>query len=80
MEGKKKRWRPSLAAYRELERKLESQIEGTSVLVADCDAWREKYRRLRNDHDATVRQFGELQYRVMELENRGFWSRLFNRK
>jgi len=44
MEEKKKRWRPSLTAYRELEKKLESQIEGTSQLVKDCDAWREKYR------------------------------------
>ena len=80
MECKKKRWRPSLADYRGLQKELESQIEDTSVLVAECDAWREKYRRLRDDHDATVRQFIDLQFRVAELEGRGFWSRLFNRK
>ena len=49
MEEKKKRWRPSLAQYRELEKKLESQIDGTSKLVADCDGWREKYRNLLDD-------------------------------
>lgn len=46
MEEKKKRWRPSLAQYREMERKLEEQIEGTSRIVQDCDGWREKYRKL----------------------------------
>ena len=45
MEGKK-RWRPSLAQYRELEAKLEEQIEGTSHIVADCHGWRRKYREL----------------------------------
>ena len=49
MEEKKKRWRPSLTAYRELEKRLGSQIEGTSKLVADCDGWREKYRNLLDD-------------------------------
>jgi len=46
MEEKKKRWRPSLAQYREMERKLEEQIEGTSRIVAECDGWREKYRKM----------------------------------
>lgn len=45
-EEKKKRWRPSLAQYRELEAKLEEQIEGTSRIVADCHGWRAKYREL----------------------------------
>lgn len=86
MEEKKKRWRPSLTAYRELEKQmkneqdlhihfakecdrlkseLDSQIEGTSQLVKDCDAWREKYR--------------EQSERLARLESRGFWSRVFNR-
>lgn len=45
-EEKKKRWRPSLTQYRELEAKLEEQIEGTSRIVADCRGWRAKYREL----------------------------------
>ena len=45
-EGKKKRWRPSLAQYRELERRIDEQIEGTSLVVADCHGWRAKYRNL----------------------------------
>ena len=45
-EGKNRRWRPSLSQYRELEARLEEQIEGTSRIVADCDGWRAKYRDL----------------------------------
>lgn len=45
-EGKKKRWRPSLAQYRELERRIDEQIDGTSLIVADCHGWRAKYRNL----------------------------------
>lgn len=50
MEEKKKRFRPSLTAYRELESKLADQIDGTSRLVKDCDLWREKYRQLVKEH------------------------------
>ena len=45
-EGKKKRWRPSLAQYRELLRRIDEQIDGTSRIVADCHGWRAKYRDL----------------------------------
>ena len=38
-EKKKKRWRPSLAAYRELEEVIHRQ-------VMELDGWREKYRKL----------------------------------
>ena len=64
MEGKnKKRWRPSLTAYRELEKKLEEQIEGTSRLVQDCDGWREKYMNIREKNETL-----ESSNRLMELE------------
>ena len=45
-EKKRKRWRPSLAQYRELQAKLDEQIEGTSRIVAECHGWRKKYRDL----------------------------------
>lgn len=57
MEEKKKRWRPSLTAYRELEGKLADQIEGTSRLVKDCDLWREKYRTLFKEYGKLKKQF-----------------------
>lgn len=52
---KKKRWRPSLTAYRELQREIDEQIEAKSVLVADCDAWREKYHELAEKEEKTSR-------------------------
>ena len=38
----------------ELQEKLESQIEGTSTLVHDCDLWREKYQDLKKRFDDLV--------------------------
>ena len=72
MEEKKKRWRPTLTAYMELEKKLESQIEGTSQLVKDCDLWREKYQVLKEKYD-------ELSAENERLKSRGFIDRLLNR-
>lgn len=66
MEEKKKRWRPTLTAYRELEKKLESQIEGTSQLVKDCDLWREKYQILKKKYDEL---FPLSQDAVSQVEN-----------
>lgn len=43
MESKKSS-RPTWTQVRELEARLESQIEGTSRLVAELNAWRERYR------------------------------------
>ena len=36
--------------YVELKRQFEDQIEGTSRLVGDCDAWRDKYHQLEDKH------------------------------
>ena len=65
MEEKKKRWRPSLGDYRSLEREIEGHMEDKSRLVAECDAWREKYRALVKE--------------VSRLRSRGLWERLFNK-
>lgn len=79
MEEKKKRWRPSLTAYRELEKKLESQIDGTSQLVKDCDLWREKYRELKKQYDEAVDEANKLRRENDRLMSRGIIDRLFNR-
>ena len=47
----KKHVRPTLAQMRELEARLEDQIEGTSRLVRDCDLWRDKYIVLKACYD-----------------------------
>lgn len=87
MSEKKKRVRPTLAMVRELEAEIESlrrcgvgewrrmldeQIEATSCLVRDCDAWRESYRELLRVANSSAAE-------VRRLRGRGFWSRVFNR-
>lgn len=61
----KKRWRPSLGDYRALEQEIEGHMEDKSRLVAECNAWREKYRELVKE--------------VSRLRSRGLLERLFNR-
>ncbi len=58
MEEKKKRVRPTWAMVRALEAqvktlqaKLDDQIDGTSMLVQDCDGWRDKYHVLLAERD-----------------------------
>jgi len=51
----KKRSRPTWTQVRELEARLESQVEGTSRLVAELNAWREKYRAV-SDGDKLLRE------------------------
>lgn len=72
---------------------LESQIEGTSMLVGDCDAWREKYAALEQSHvqlrdelERVKKQRDELSVRcaahetvIRELRSRSFLRRIFNR-
>lgn len=85
-EKKRKRWRPSLTAYRALEDEvsclrekvtllqsenarmaagLEEASDTVSMLVKDCDSWRDKYRELSRRHD--------------ELKGRGLVARILNR-
>lgn len=60
------------------EKKLESQIDGTSNLVRDCDIWRDKYRELKAKFDEQVEGTSRLvadcdawreKYRDLKSEN-----------
>lgn len=118
MEEKNKRFRPSLTAYRalekelvelkmqlsesnrkpnengsfdghceteELKQKLDSQIEGTSTIVAESDAWREKYRELKAKYDAVLKRakdasadYNKARREVLWLRERNLWQRIMN--
>ena len=54
MDQKKKRMRPTLTQVSDLQKELDSQIEGTSNLVRDCDLWRGRYRDLKAKFDEQV--------------------------
>ena len=43
---KKKRFRPTLTAYRALQKENDELLESQSRLVRDCDEWRDKFRAL----------------------------------
>jgi hypothetical protein len=62
-----------------LEKKLESQVDGTSQLVKDCDLWREKYRKLVKDYNKLSDEAYTLHVDIERLRNRGFIDRLLNR-
>lgn len=66
---KKRQSRPSWAMVNELKAKLEEQIEGTSRLVKDCDAWREKYRALKEKYDQQLKADEHLSGQLDELKN-----------
>ena len=80
-EEKKKRFRPSLGAYRalenevselreknkRLENRLSEQIDGSSSLVHDCDLWRDKYQELFASHEAMKSSNGYLEGEVDRL-------------
>lgn len=60
------------------EKELESQIDGTSNLVRDCDIWRDKYRELKAKFDEQVEGTSRLvadcdawreKYRDLKSEN-----------
>lgn len=56
MEEKKKRWRPSLTAYREMEETVHRQC-------VELDAWRDKYRELEKSKVRTVKgSVSQLEY------------------
>ena len=44
----------------ELKRRLESQIEGTSRLGADCDGWRDKYWALMKEKEGLWQRHSDL--------------------
>jgi len=59
---KRKRYRPSLGQMRELSRQLAEAEETVHNLVQDCDAWRDKYRKLaeRKDAEAVAKERDKL--------------------
>lgn len=76
MEEEKRR-RPTVAQLKALEAELSSQSECVSRLVADCDAWRKKYRSLlvrqKNAvmmHEGVVEESARMSADLRELRQR----------
>lgn len=67
---KRKRYRPSLGQMRELSRKLSEAEETVHNLVQDCDAWREKYRKLDDARKRTLNEIADVQSELLIVKER----------
>ena len=96
----KKSKRPTVAQVKaleneikELKAKLNSQIDGTSHIVKDCDDWREEYHNLLDENkqlkqdlknEKALRQRATDDYVLardayMKLKKRTLWQRILNK-
>ena len=79
MEEKKKRRRPSLTAYRALEKAVnELRVENES-LKSSNGYMENELDRLRNKIECIEKENDRLRSEMFQMEKRGFWSRVFNR-
>jgi len=79
MEERKKRWRPSLTAYRALEDEV-SSLKEEKMLLEKSNGYMEKdLSRLRAGYESMEREVGDLEREVCYLRNRSFWDRVFNK-
>lgn len=94
MEEKKKRWRPSLTAYRELQRQVDEALVSLSKARKDVLSCKTELDALRRSNslmekelslqqqmnDDLNKQNWKLRDELFDLKNRGFWARVFNRE
>lgn len=79
MEEKKKRFRPTLTAYRALENEVSRLNEDKKLLEKSNKYMEDETIRLRqvvNEQDAEILK---LQTELNNLSTRGFWARLLNK-
>lgn len=79
MEERKKRWRPSLTAYRALEDEVSSLKEEKMLLEKSNGYMEKELSRLRAGYESLEREVGDLEREVCYLRNRSFWDRVFNK-
>jgi len=79
MEERKKRWRPSLTAYRALEDEVSSLKEEKMLLEKSNGYMEKELSRLRAGYESMEREVGDLEREVCYLRNRSFWDRVFNK-
>ena len=86
MEEKKKRWRPSLTAYRALENEVSELKEGMTALKSENvslkqsnDMLEKEIYRLRENVSKYEKESEELKDKLFLLKGRGLLARLLNR-
>lgn len=79
MEEKKKRWRPSLTAYRELENEVESLYTKNSTIEKSNGFMEKELTRVREANKVLAKINEQLCNELQYIKSRGFWARVFNR-
>ena len=86
MEEKKKRWRPSLTAYRALENEVSELKEGMTAIKSENvslkrsnDMLEKEIYRLRENVSKYEKESEELKDKLCLLKGRGLLARLLNR-
>lgn len=79
MEEKKKRFRPTLTAYRALENEVSKLTEDKKLLEKSNKYMEDETIRLRQVIDEQDAQILKLQTELNHLSTRGFWARLLNK-
>ena len=76
---KKKRWRPSLTAYRALERVITELREKNATLEASNGFMEKELNRVRELNRSLEKMKNALNDELHVLKSRGFWARVFNK-
>ena len=79
MEEKRKRWRPSLTAYRSLENDLSLAMEQNRLLSLEVGRLKCELDEASETVSMLVRDCDEWRDMYQELKDMGFWKRLLNR-
>ena len=79
MEEKKKRFRPSLTAYRALENEVSQLNEANKLLEKSNKYMEEEAIRLRKENEDLEKDVLDLKKELKNLRNRSFFERLLNK-
>lgn len=77
---KKKRFRPTVAMIKEMERDSGLLLDKISVLEKSNYCMEQELERLRHAQDALAREMGEWRDKYTLLKHRSLWARIFNKE
>lgn len=80
MGEKKKRWRPSLTAYRSLEKEVAELKTQVETLEKSNGFMEMELQRMQTKADGACQDYHRARREVLWLRSRNLWQRIVNRK
>ena len=80
MEEKKKRWRPSLTAYRALEKEVAELKTQVETLEKSNGFMEMELQRMQTKADGACQDYNRVRREILWLRGRNLWQRIVNRK